>query len=117
MNRIFIEIYGLEDELTPEVADEDVTIRKADLERDIKSFISYAVGCAFGRYSLDEEGLVYAGGEFDPNRYKTYPADEDNILPILPDPYFEDDIVSRFIKFVEVVYGKETLEENFRFYS
>lgn len=115
LNRIFIEVYGLRDELTPEVADEDVTIRKADLERDIKSFISYAVGCAFGRYSLDEEGLVYAGGEFDPNRYKTYPADEDNILPILPDPYFEDDIVSRFIKFVEVVYGKETLEENLDF--
>ena len=115
LNRIFIEIYGLQDELTPDVADEDVTVRKADLERDIKSFISYAVGCAFGRYSLDEEGLIYAGGEFDPNRYQTFPADKDNILPILPDAYFEDDIVSRFIKFVEVTYGQETLEENLDF--
>lgn len=112
LNRIFIEIYDLQDELTPDVADEDVTVRKADLERDIKSFISYAVGCAFGRYSLDEEGLIYAGEEFDPNRYQTFPADQDNILPILPDSYFEDDIVSRFIQFVEVTYGKETLEEN-----
>lgn len=76
LNRIFIEIYGLQDELTPDVADEDVTVRKADLERDIKSYISYAVGCAFGRYSLDEEGLIYAGGEFDPTRYQTFPADQ-----------------------------------------
>lgn len=115
LNRIFIEIYGLEDELTPEVADEDVTIRKADLERDIKSFISYVIGCAFGRYSLDEEGLVYAGGEFDPKRYKTFPADEDNILPILPGAYFEDDLVSRIIDFVKVTFGEETLEENLNF--
>jgi len=115
LNRIFIEIYNLQEELTPDVADEDVTVRKADLEREIKSFISYAVGCAFGRYSLDEEGLIYAGGEFDPTRYQTFPADQDNILPILPDAYFEDDIVSRFIKFVEVTYGQETLEENLDF--
>ncbi|WP_368996883.1 BREX-1 system adenine-specific DNA-methyltransferase PglX [Caldifermentibacillus hisashii] len=115
LNRIFIEIYGLQDELTPDVADEDVTVRKADLERDIKSFISYAIGCAFGRYSLDEEGLIYAGGEFDPTRYQTFPADQDNILPILPDAYFDDDIVFRFIKFVEVIYGQETLEENLDF--
>src|SRR5699024_5124005 len=66
LNEIFIDIYGLQDELTPDVAEEDVTVRKADLERDIKSFISYAVGCTFGRYSLDEDGLIYAGGEFDP---------------------------------------------------
>lgn len=115
LNRIFIEIYGLQDELTPDVADEDVTVRKADLERDIKSYISYAVGCAFGRYSLDEEGLIYAGGEFDPTRYQTFPADQDNILPILPDAYFDDDIVFRFIKFVEVIYGQQTLEENLDF--
>src|SRR5699024_5418745 len=84
LNRIFIDIYGLQDELTPDVADEDISISKADLERDIKSFISYAVGCTFGRYSLDEEGLVFAGGEFDPDRYQNFPADENNILPILP---------------------------------
>jgi type II restriction/modification system DNA methylase subunit YeeA len=115
LNRIFIKIYGLEDELTPDVADKDVTLRKANLERDIKSFISYVVSCAFGRYSLDEEGLIYAGGEFDPTRYQTFPADKDNILPILPDAYFEDDILSRFIKFVEVTYGQENLEENLNF--
>src|SRR5699024_2594714 len=115
INRNFIKIYGLQTELTPDVADEDVTIRKADLERDIKSFISYAVGCTFGRYSLDEEGLIYAGGEFDPNRYQTFPADENNILPILPGSYFEDDIVTRFINFVKVTYGEDTLEENLNF--
>jgi hypothetical protein len=114
LNRIFIEIYGLQDELTPEVDDKDITISKADRERDIKSFISYAVGCMFGRYSLDEEGLVYAGGEFDPGRYKTFKADEDNVIPILDDVYFEEgeDIVGRFVEFVKVTFGEETLEEN-----
>src|SRR5690625_7730956 len=111
LNRIFIDIYGLQDELTPEVDDKDVTVSKADLERDIKSFISYAVGCMFGRYSLDEEGLVYAGGEFDLDRYKTFPADENNVLPILPGAYFEDDIVKKFVQFVDVTYDVETLEE------
>lgn len=115
LNRIFIGIYGLQDELTPDVAKEDVTIRKAHLERDIKSFISYAIGCSFGRYSLDEEGLIYAGSDFDPSRYKTFPADEDNILPILPGAYFEDDIVTRFVDFVRVTFGEETLEENLDF--
>ena len=65
LNRIFIDIYGLQDELTPEVEDKDVTVRKADLQRDIKSLISYAVGCMFGRYSLNEEGLVLAGQPFE----------------------------------------------------
>lgn len=115
INRIFISIYGLQDELTPEVEDKDVTVRKADQVRDIKSFISYAVGCMFGRYSLDEEGLIFAGGEFDPARYKTFPADKDNVLPIVSDTYFEDDIVSRFIEFVEVTFSKETLDENLNF--
>lgn len=112
LNRIFIEIYGLEDELTPEVEDVDVTIRRADRERDIKSFISYAVGCMFGRYSLDEDGLVFAGGEFDPGKYKSFEVVENNILPILDDRYFEDDIVSRFVDFVEVTFGTECLEQN-----
>src|SRR5699024_5104598 len=115
LNRIFIDIYGLQDELTPFVADKDITIRKANLERDIKSFISYAIGCTFGRYSLDEEGLIYAGGEFDPSRYQTFPADENNILPILPGAFFEDDIVTRFINFVKVTYGEDTLVENLNF--
>lgn len=115
LNRMFIDIYGLQDELTPDVAKEDITIRKADLERDIKSFISYALGCSFGRYSLDEEGLIYAGGEFDPTRYETFQVDEDNILPILSGAYFEDDIVSRFVEFIRVTYGEESLTENLDF--
>lgn len=115
LNRIFIEIYGLQDELTPEVEDKDVTVRKADLTREIKSLISYAVGCMFGRYSLDVEGLVYAGGEWDSSKYSTYIPDADNIIPICDDEYFSDDIVGRLVKFVEVVYGKDTLEENLKF--
>lgn len=115
LNRIFIEIYGLQDELTPEVEDKDVTVRKADLTREIKSLISYAVGCMFGRYSLDVEGLAYAGGEWDSSKYSTYIPDTDNIIPICDDEYFSDDIVGRFVKFVEVVYGKDTLEENLKF--
>lgn len=115
LNRIFIDIYGLQDELTPEVEDKDVTVRKADLERDIRSFISYAVGCMFGRYSLDVDGLAYAGGTWDASKYASFAADKDNIIPICDDEYFEDDIVGRFVKFVEVVYGKETLQENLKF--
>lgn len=115
LNRIFIDIYGLQDELTPEVEDKDVAVRKADLERDIRSFISYAVGCMFGRYSLDVDGLAYAGGEWDDSKYPSFPADKDNIIPICDDEYFDDDIVGRFVNFVEVVYGKETLQENLKF--
>ena len=115
LNKIFIDIYGLQDELTPEVEDKDVTVRKADLTRDIKSFISYAVGCMFGRYSLDTEGLAYAGGEWKASKYKTYIPDKDDIIPITDEEYFEDDIVTRFIEFIKVVYGEETLEENLQF--
>lgn len=117
LNRIFIDIYGLHDELTPEVEDKDVTVRKAELVRDVKSFISYAVGCMFGRYSLDTEGLAYAGGEWDNNKYKTFIPDADDIIPICDEDYFEDDIVSRFIEFVRCVYGDDTLEENLQFIS
>lgn len=112
LNRIFIDIYGLQDELIPEVEDKDITVRKADREREIKSLISYAVGCMFGRYSLDEDGLIYAGGNFDKNRYKTIEVDLDNIIPVTEEKDFKDDIVERFIKFIESVYGKETLNEN-----
>ncbi len=155
LNRIFIDIYGLQKELTPEVVDKDVSVRKADLQRDIKSLISYAVGCMFGRYSLNTEGLVYAGGDFsdrfdfstvnwkdrngallvdkngvqlcsrskDYEKIKvdgewqnlTFPVDADGILPICDDEYFEDDIVGRFVKFIETVYGSDTLEENLKF--
>lgn len=133
LNRIFIDIYGLQDELTPEVEDKDVTIRKADLGRDIRSFISYAVGCMFGRYSIYTEGLLYAGGSghfsnlvekiqdhlrakglsmFPENEF--YP-ENDNILPIGSADYFEDDIVVRFVEFVRTVYGNDTLSENLNF--
>lgn len=115
LNRIFIEIYGLQDELTPEVEDKDVTVRKADLQREIKSLLSYAVGCMFGRYSIDVEGLCYAGGEWDGSKYKTIIPDDDNIIPICDDDYFEDDIVGKFIDFVRKVYGDETLEQNLQF--
>ena len=115
LNRIFIDIYGLQDELTPDVDDKDVTVRKADLKRDIKSLISYAVGCMFGRYSLDVPGLAYAGGEWDESKYTTFKADKDSIIPICDDEYFADDIVGRFIRFIEVAFGKATLNENLRF--
>ena len=150
LNRIFIDIYGLQDELTPEVEEKDVTVRKADLTRDVKSLISYAVGCMFGRYSLNRQGLVYAGGDWadfyrqnaigdeygngitiggvriiaDPGfqinvdgqwQDCTYPPEADNIIPICDDEYFEDDIVGRFVTFIETVYGKNTLEENLKF--
>ena len=115
LNRLFIDLYGLQDELAPEVEDKDVTVRRADLGRDIRSLISYAVGCMFGRYSLDVDGLAYAGGEWDESRYKTIIPDSDNIIPICDDDYFDDDITGRFVKWVETVYGKETLEENLKF--
>ena len=115
LNRIFIDIYELQDELTPEVEVKDVTVRRADLSRDIRSLISYAVGCMFGRYSPDYEGLAYAGGEWDASKYRAFPADKDNILPICDDEYFDDDIASRFVAFIKTVYGADTLEENLKF--
>lgn len=133
LNRIFIDIYGLQDELTPDVADKDITVHrifdtKDDVSDSMKgsnyvrtkkdeivSLISYAVGCMFGRYSLDVEGLAFAGGEWDSSKYKTIIPDSDNIIPICDDEYFEDDITGRFIDFVRQVYGEETLEENLKF--
>ena len=133
LNRIFIDIYGLQDELTPEVADKDVTVHRIfntkddvpesmqgsnyvrTLRDEIVSLISYAVGCRFGRYSLDVEGLAYAGGEWDSSKYQTIIPDADNILPICDDDYFEDDLTGKFVDFVRVVYGEDTLEENLKF--
>ena len=112
LNRIFIDIYGLQDELSPEVEDKDVTVRKADLQRDIKSLISYAVGCMFGRYSLDVPGLAYAGGEWDSSKYSSFLPDEDNCIPITDEEYFQDDIVGRFVDFIRIVYGDGSLEAN-----
>lgn len=133
LNRIFIDIYGLQDELSPEVSDRDITIAKIfdsnkDIDQEIKGnkyvltkkdvvkqFISYAVGSMLGRYSLDYEGLVYAGGEFDRSKYKSFIPDGDNCIPITDSKYFEDDIVTSFEEFVKVVYGEDTLEENLNF--
>ena len=133
LNRIFINIYGLQDELTPEVEDKDVTVHRIFDSKDdvpeamkgsnyiltqqqvVKSLISYAVGCMFGRYSLDVEGLAYAGGAWDESKYVTFKPDEDNVIPITDEDYFEDDIIGRLIAWLKVVYGAETLEENLRF--
>ena len=115
LNRIFIDIYGLQDELTPEVEDKDVTVRRADLSRDARSFISYAVGCMFGRYSPTYDGLAYAGGTWDDGKYNIYKPDADGIIPICDDEYFEDDMMGRFVEFVRVVYGDGSLEDNLRF--
>lgn len=133
LNRIFIDIYSLQDELTPEVADKDVTVHRIfntkddvpesmkgsnyvrTLRDEIVSLISYAVGCLFGRYSLDVEGLAYAGGEWDSSKYQTIIPDADNILPICDDDYFEDDLTGKFVDFARVVYGEDTLEENLKF--
>ncbi len=119
LNRIFIDIYGLQDELTPDVADKDVTVRKADLGRDIRSLVSYAVGCMLGRYSLDKPGLQFAGGDWQAwlaqQGSMTYTPDKDGILPITDDEYFSDDIVTMFIDWVRTVYGANTLEDNLKF--
>ena len=143
LNRIFIDIYGLQDELTPEVEDKDVTVRKADLGRDIRSFISYAVGCMLGRYSLYKDGLIFAGESYSLESWvekmndqpgiisheelvraycnegvivnEMFFPDEDNIIPICDDEYFTDDIVGRFVEFVAEVYGADTLDENLKF--
>lgn len=135
LNRIFIGIYGLQDELTPDVADKDVTVARIyDAKSDIpdsmkgnayvltksdivKSLLSYAVGCMFGRYSLDVPGLAYAGGEFDWSKYPTFRPDEDDIIPICDDEYFEDDIVDRFCTWLRTVYGEEHYQENLQFIS
>lgn len=112
LNKIFIDIYGLQDEMGPDIEDKDITIRRADLGRDIRSFISYAVGCLFGRYSLDEGGLIYSGGKWDVSKYITYIPDKDNILPITDQEYFQDDIVGLFCTFLKKLFGAATLEEN-----
>ena len=130
LNRIFIDIYGLQNELTPEVADKDVTVHRVfdskenmpesmkgsnyvrTMRDEIVSLISYAVGCMFGRYSLDVEGLAYAGGEWDSSKYKTFIPDADNIIPITDEEYLDDDIVSRLCAWLKVVYGADTLEAN-----
>jgi hypothetical protein len=120
INRIFIDIYGLQDELTTEVADKDVTVLKADLQREIHSLISYAIGCMFGRYSLDKDGLVLANQGETLEDYlvqipnPTFLPDTDNIIPILDDEWFADDVVSRFKEFLIAAYGNKMLNGNLK---
>ena len=115
LNRIFIDIYNLQDELIPEVDDKDITVSEANLQKDIKSFISYAIGCMFGRYSLDTEGLAYAGGEWDESKYRSFIPDNDGIIPICDNEYFDDDLTGLFVQFVKTVFGEDTLEENLKY--
>lgn len=115
LNRIFINIYGLQDELTPDVNDEDVTVRLADKERDIKSLISYLVGLIMGRYSLDVEGLAYAGGEWDASRYRNYQPDDDGIVPIYAGLGMEDGLTARVIRLIKLIYGEDTYRQNIDF--
>ncbi|PKF86733.1 SAM-dependent methyltransferase [Bacillus sp. BA3] len=115
LNQFINKIYNIDNELTCDIDDEDITINRADYSRDLRSFISYAVGNILGRYSLDQDGLIFAGGKFNPEKYKSFEVDRDNILPILSGAYFEDDIVSRFVDFVRVTFSEEKLEENLDF--
>ena len=133
LNRIFIDIYGLQDELTPEVADRDVTVHRVfdtkddvpesmkgsayvrTMRDEIASLISYAVGCMFGRYSVDVDGLAYAGGEWDAGKYRTVIPEKDNIIPICDDEYFNNEMTALFVNFVRKVYGDDTLEANLKF--
>lgn len=130
LNRIFIDIYGLADELTPDVAERDVTVARIfDTADDIpaamkgnayvltradvaRSLVSYAVGCMFGRYSLDEDGLVFAGGQWDASRYHAFTPDSDDILPVCDDDYFEDDLVGRYEEWLTAAFGAEHENEN-----
>jgi type II restriction/modification system DNA methylase subunit YeeA len=114
-NRYWIEAYELQDELTPEVPDDQITIRRADLNRDIRSLISYAVGCILGRYSLDKPGLIHAGQPFDPSLHQTFPASNDAIIPITDQAYFDQDIITRFLQFLRIAYSPDTLTENLNF--
>ena len=115
LNSLFAKIYGLTNLIDIDVDDNDVTLSKRSFDEDICSFISYAIGCMFGRYSLDNEGLQFAGGNFDINNYHKFIPDDDNIIPVLDTAYFEDDIVGRFVEFIKTCFGEETLEENLDF--
>jgi len=115
LNRIFIDIYGLQDELTSEVEDKDVTVHLAEKERDIKSLISYLIGIIMGRYSLDVEGLVYAGGAWDSTKYRTYQPNDDGIVPVYNGIGMEDGLTARIIELIKLIYGMYTYKQNIDF--
>ncbi len=114
LNKIFIELYELQDEIAPEVSEEEVTICRADRVRDTKSFLSYCIGLMMGRYSLDVEGLVYTGEEWDASKYKKFQPDSDGIIPLTDTEYFEDDVVTRLQELLVIMFGQDTLAENLR---
>lgn len=114
-NKLFIEAYGLQDELTPDVPDEQITLTRANREKDSQRLVSYALGCMMGRYSLDEPGLIYAHAgnqDFDASRYQKFPADADGIIPLTEMHWFEDDATHRIREFLTAVWGKDTLDAN-----
>ena len=117
LNRIFIDLYGLQDELMPDVEDKDVSVRTADEVRDVKSFLSYFVGLVFGRYSLDAPGLIYAGGDWEPGKYKSFQPNKDNVLILTDDSYFNDsrDIINRLKEFLRVTFGDENVQANLEY--
>lgn len=115
INRYFIQIYGLENDMEPSVQDDEITLRKANIKKDIISFISYAVGCMFGRYSLTKQGVIFTGSNWDIENYGKFQPVNDNIIPISDEEYLEDDIVGKFIEFVKIVFGEEKLEENLQY--
>lgn len=115
LNRLFIDIYGLNGEINPEVNDDELTYKRPSKKEIIKSLISYSVGCMFGRYSLDEDGLIYAGGDFDNLKYTKFKVDNDNIIPITDEVYFNDDIVNKFKYFIEITFGKESFNNNWNY--
>ena len=113
LDKIYSEIYDLK--IPPNTEEKFISVSKSNYNTDILSFISYAIGCMFGRYSLDDDGLQFASGEFDLNNYHEFIPDDDNIIPVLDTAYFDDDIVGYFTKFVEICFGSDTLEENLDF--
>ena len=115
INKVFINLYDLQDVLDPVVDDSDISITRPDTTRDIKSLLSYAVGCFLGRYSLDVGGIASAGKDYISSMFISFIPDEDNVIPITDEEYLEDDIVSRLCAWLKVVYGEETLEENLDF--
>lgn len=117
LNRIFIDLYGLQDELTPEEDDKEVSVRKADQVRDIKAFLSYFIGCVFGRYSLDQDGLAYAGGDWNASLYSTFKPNKENIILLTDRQYFDDerDIIVRLHEFLSKTFDPEHLTDNMNF--
>ena len=117
-NRLFIDAYGLQDELSPEVPDNQITLYRPNREEDIKRLISYAIGCMMGRYSLDKPGPIYAHSGntgFDPSQYQTFPADEDGIIPVMETDWFPDDASNRLVEFISVAWPSEHLGGNLTF--